>query len=103
MQDISDDRAISVWVHGDGSGQHIKILLIDEDRERWHDEEIPVAFKGWKRIVFGVKGLARDPFDGVTNGDSRPNPDKLAGFAFAMRANHNKPATIFVDGVTAHP
>ena len=103
VQDISGDRAISVWVHGDGSGQSIKILLIDEDRERWHDEEVALAFKGWKRIIFGAKGLARDPFDGITNGDNRPNPDKLAGFAFAMRANNAKPATILVDGITAHP
>jgi len=100
--DISGDRAISVWLHGDGSGHRVKVLLIDADRERWLDEEIPITFEGWQRIVFGVKGLARDPFDGIADGDSHPNPEKLAGVAFAVQTADGSPAIVLVDDIRAH-
>jgi len=101
-KDISGDRAISFWLHGDGSGHRVKVMLIDKDGERWLDEPVPIRFRGWKRIIFSPRAVQRDPYDGIKNGDGRPNPDRLAGLAFAMTSNSRKVSTILLDRIEAH-
>lgn len=102
VKDISGDKAISFWLHGDGSGHSAKVMLIDKDGERWFDEPVPIRFKGWQRIIFSPKAVQRDPFDGIKDGDGRPNPDRLAGLAFVMTSENRNVSTIIVDRVTAH-
>jgi hypothetical protein len=100
--DISQERAISYRLHGDGSGNTIKLMLIDSDGERWFDEAVLLDFRGWKRIVFSARCLQRDPHDGVGNGDTQPNPDKVAGVAFVMVSKGAENSSVIVDGLAAH-
>ena len=102
VEDVSGDRAISYWLHGDGSHHSAKVMLIDKDGERWLDEPVLISFRGWRRIVFSPKTTQRDPHDGIEDGDGRPNPEQLAGLAFAMVAGGESAATIIVDAVAAH-
>jgi len=77
-------------------------MLIDRDGERRLDDPIHVNFNGWRRIVFSSKAVQRDPFDGIKDGDGRPNPDQVAGLAFAVVASGENASTIIIDAITAH-
>ena len=101
-QDISQAKALTYWVHGDGSRHALKTMWIDQDGERWHDDAITLDFKGWRRITIASQTPQRDPHDGIKDGDARPNPDRVRGLAFAMVAKSAKTSAILIDAVSAH-
>ncbi len=101
-QDISEAKALTAWVHGDGSGHTLKLMWIDPDKERWLDTPVTVDFQGWRRITIACQTPQRDPNDGIRDGDGRPNPDRIHGLAFAVEAAEMRPANILVDALSAH-
>lgn len=101
-QNISQAKALTAWVHGDGSGHTLKLMWIDQDNERWLDTPVKIDFQGWRRIVITCRTPQRDPNDGIRDGDGRPNPDRVRGLAFAIEAAEMHPATILVDALSAH-
>ncbi|MBT4823357.1 MAG: hypothetical protein HON70_47075 [Lentisphaerae bacterium] len=100
--DISEARAISYWLYGDGSRHTVKVMMIDADGERWLDEPVTVDFRGWKRIVFSPRAPQRDPHDGIADGDGRPNPNQLGGLAFAVVKGSERGSTLLIDAVAVH-
>lgn len=99
-KDLSGVLAGSVQIHGDETGAQLKLMLIDEDGERWFDEPIRIDFKGWRDVRLDLRHLQRDPFDGIKSGDGRPNPIKVAGLAFAVNVRDSSPVTLVIDHLT---
>lgn len=48
--DLTDLRAVRVWVHGDGRGQQLKIQLFDGSGG-YRDDYVPINFTGWKLLT----------------------------------------------------
>ncbi len=65
-------------------------------------DPVLIDFKGWRRVVFSPRTPQRGPHDGVSHGDGRPNPDRLAGLAFAVVAAGEQSSSVFIDAVTVH-
>jgi hypothetical protein len=101
-QDVSQAKALTCWVHGDGSGYTLKLMWIDRDNERWLDTPIKIDFQGWRRITIACRTPQRDLNDGIKDGDGRPNPDRVRGLAFAVEAQGRRPSTLLVDAFSAH-
>jgi hypothetical protein len=101
-RDLSETKAVSYWLHGDGSGAHLKLMLIDKDGERWYDAAVKSDFRGWRRIVFSPKTVQRDPYDGISDGDGRPNTDRIKGLAFVVNSEHERNTEVVVDSISSH-
>jgi len=97
--DLGKTVAGSVRVFGDESNATLKLMLIDTDGERWFDEQIQIDFEGWREIRFDLQHLQRDPSDGITNGDGRPNLEKVAGLAFTVLSANDKPTRLVTDAL----
>jgi hypothetical protein len=95
--DLSEAVAGSCRVFGDGSNAELKLMLVDADGERWFDEHVTIDFKGWREIRFDLQHLQRDPFDGVGDGDGRPDLRKVAGLAFTVNSRHASPVQLIID------
>ncbi len=48
--DLTGCKALRVWVHGDGKGEHLKIQLQD-GQGGYRDNYIPIDFKGWRHLM----------------------------------------------------
>ena len=48
--DLTEHRALGVWVEGDGSGTNLHFTLEDAGRWQVRDFYVPLTFKGWKYI-----------------------------------------------------
>ncbi|MFH1368030.1 MAG: glycoside hydrolase family 2 TIM barrel-domain containing protein [Elusimicrobiota bacterium] len=97
LRDISDYKAFSFWVRGDNSWNKLKVMLIDEDGERWFDSEIRLTWSGWRKVISALGNLARDPYDQVTDGNNRPDYDKVKGIAIVMASGGNSTSKIIID------
>lgn len=53
--DLRGLRAIRAWVHGDGSGQMLKIQL--NSGSGYRDDYIKIDFTGWRQVVLGKPAL----------------------------------------------
>ena len=50
VQDLTEHRALGVWVDGDGSGANLHFTLEDSGRWQVRDFYVPLDFKGWKYV-----------------------------------------------------
>jgi len=73
-----------VSINRDESDAELKIMLIDRDGERWFDRSTRMQNPGWEKILFNLKGLTRDQFDGIKDGDGKHNPDMTQGLALVL-------------------
>ena len=96
-KDLSESRAVSMQLLGDGSDAQLKLMLIDEDGERWFDEPVDINFRGWQEIRFSLRQLQRDPSDGVNSGDGRPNLNNVSALACILNAKGGKPVKVVID------
>lgn len=101
-KDISGAEGLGVWIHGDRSGNELKIMLIDEDGERWYGGPVRIDFRGWKKHVFVLKMLLRDPYDGVTGGNESPDFARVRGVAMVMTAGARDRSTVIMDDMETY-
>lgn len=50
--------ALSVWVHGDGSGHSFRVRVIDATEESHVSESAPLDFTGWREMTYEVSGFS---------------------------------------------
>ncbi len=58
--------AIAVWVRGDGSGNTLRLRIVDTTGESHVSEELPLDFTEWRELAFEVTGWAH--WSGDDNG-----------------------------------
>ena len=97
------DRALEVFVLGDGSESRVRLLIRDGrgqlEGSRWHT----VYGDGWQRIVWD---FSRDPVQGWVNGDGRLDGQTFHfdSFLITMDATGNASAgSLFFDDLRAIP
>lgn len=96
-KDISMYKAAGVWVYGDASWNVVKIMLRDEDGERWFDSDVRITWNGWRKLVFALAALARDPYDQVKDGNDQPDFDKVRGLSLVMSSGGTTKSTVYLD------
>lgn len=97
IKDLSGYMAAGIWVYGDSSSNFIKIMLRDEDGERWYDSEMRITWSGWRKVIFALATLQRDPYDQVADGNNKPDLDKVTGLSLVMTSGGQNQTNIDLD------
>ncbi|MBI5820465.1 MAG: hypothetical protein HZA88_15975 [Verrucomicrobia bacterium] len=64
--DLSGCTALRAWVHGDGSGQSLKIQLTD-GKGGYRDDYVKIDFTGWRQVTMSKPALNKLRYDHVAH------------------------------------
>ena len=59
---------LTVWVKGDGSGNHLRCRFQDSKGETFQPSFGPLSWKGWKRVEMPLDGKEAGHWGGDQNG-----------------------------------
>lgn len=102
IQNLSKYNYMCVSVNRDDSDTELKIMLIDKDGERWLDRSARMKEPGWEKMLFNLKGLTRDPYDGIKDGDGKHNPDMTKGLALVLVTDNGRACDINIDEIRVY-
>lgn len=74
---------VLLWVKGDGSGHHMRFLIMDGDRERWQYEDREILkFTRWMEMRMPVRDFVYERIG--AGGDARLDLDQVTGYGMVI-------------------
>lgn len=83
--DLSQAAYLSYELSSTAPGTTVKVMLKDEDGERWFQGAPEAPGSKSRKIVWDIRSdMTRDPYDGAQGGDGRFDPDRVAGVSIVL-------------------
>ena len=61
-------KSVAMWVHGDGSHNHLRLRFVDADGQTFQPDGPPMTWKGWRFVTFAMDGTSTGHWGGTSDG-----------------------------------
>jgi len=61
-------RSVGMWIHGDGTGNLLRLRVVDATDQTIQPHGKPMGWKGWRYVVFPLDGSAAGHWGGANDG-----------------------------------
>jgi hypothetical protein len=61
-------KSLAVWIHGDGSGNQLRVRFVGADGQTFQPSGPPMAFKGWRLVTLAMDGTSAGHWGGKDDG-----------------------------------
>lgn len=61
-------KAFTLWVHGDGSQNHLRLRFTDSDGQTFQPDGPAMTWKGWRGVTFAMDGTSAGHWGGKDDG-----------------------------------
>ena len=104
VQDWSDQRGISIWIHSDQEGRTIVFELFSGDIESPTPFDVTLttsapSVEGWEHFVLAWSDFARADW-ADENGLQRLDPSQITAFDLSLNDNGPRQGALWVDDIT---
>lgn len=61
-------KSLAVWIHGDGSGNHLRVRFVGADGQTFQPSGPSMSFKGWRLVTFAMDDTSAGHWGGKDDG-----------------------------------